>query len=165
MLITPPSSPVVASVAEDWMATVCVMVSRQSTKKVARSLTSSAQRHHASLAKTKEDNISRCIATLANEHILNQNPEQLGALFQPRVSIKTTRRRVEDNIVAPMRSLQIKQRFRPPDRHTRRLRQIHLPAERGKSIVTVTQAVQEDQDIGWGVILGRWRRRSSVWKL
>lgn len=158
MLMTPPSSLVVASVAEDWIATMRVIISGCVRGGKTLRLTSSAQRHHASLPKTKDDNISRRIAALIEECLLDQDLKQHRTLLQPRIGIKPTRRRVENDIVAPMRALQIKQSFRSTNRHARRLRQIHLPAERGESILPVAQAMQQDQHVGRRVILGRCSR-------
>lgn len=118
-------------------------------------LTSSAQRHHTSLPKPKDDNISGSIATLVNQHFLDKHPKQLRALLQPRIGVKPPSGGVEDNVISPMRSLEIEKRFGTTDRHAHGLRKIHLLAEIGKRIVPVAETMQKDQDVGRRVIFGR----------
>lgn len=70
-------------------------------------LTSSAQSYHATLPETEEHDLSRSIATLLHKNILDKQPQQLRTFLQPGVSVETARRGVKDDVVAPVRTLQI----------------------------------------------------------
>jgi hypothetical protein len=142
MLITPPSSLLLLSslAAEDWMATVhtwlvtvALMFHTAETK-----LTGRAQSHHAALSKPKDDNLARRIPTLVNQNLSDQDAEQLGAFLQARVGVEPASRRVENDIIAPVRSLQVEKRFRPTDRNTSRFGQVQLLAEGGEGVVAVS---------------------------
>jgi hypothetical protein len=101
-------------------------------------LTRCAQSHHSTLPKPKENNLSRRIAALLDKHLFDQDAQQLGAFFQARVGIQTTCSRVENDIIAPVSSFQVKKSFGSTDGNASRFGQVHLLAESGEGVVAVS---------------------------
>lgn len=169
MVMMPPSSPAVASGAESCRATFWGRKVRSSRgwndRKTRGKLTRSTQRNHASLPETKQHYLSRLIAAFLDHDVLDQQLQQRRALLHAGVGIEPARRRVEDDVVAPVRALEVEQGFGASHGDARRLGQVHLPAERGEGVVPVAQAVQEDEDVGWRVIVGRCRAGVLVLRL
>ena len=111
-------------------------------------LTGAAQRGHSTVAKAKEDYLTRLVATFVYQNSLHDGLKKLVRLREACVYIDSAKTGIKDNVITPVKATQVKQILRSLDRNARGFRQIHLLAQIRKGIIRVTDAMQQDEHIG-----------------
>jgi hypothetical protein len=105
--------------------------------------------YHTTLTKSKEHQLTRLITTFLDQSVLNDFLDKSRHDFlEATVRINGADCVVEDNIVTPVeRRCFERKRFRSLDRNACCLRKIHLGAKLGKWKMSITQTMQQDEDV------------------